>query len=123
MDRKETAQRGEDAAAAYLERIGMTVEARNWRCPAGEIDIIARDGSEIVFVEVKTRRSERAGTAEEAVGAAKQRRICRLAEAYLAGRAEVAEGGVRFDVVAIRVIAADRALLRHRRAAFTVDFS
>ena len=73
MDRTETARRGEDAAAAYLERIGLVIEARNWRCQSGEIDIVAREGDEVVFVEVKTRRSERAGTAEEAVSTAKQR--------------------------------------------------
>jgi putative endonuclease len=117
MDRNETARRGEDAAAAYLERVGMTVEVRNWRCPAGEIDIIARDGPETVFVEVKTRRSERAGTADEAVSTAKQKRIARLAATYLreTGPRDCA---VRFDVVAIRVLAPDRALLRHHRAAF-----
>ncbi|HEY5468253.1 MAG TPA: YraN family protein [Coriobacteriia bacterium] len=118
MDRAETARRGEDAAAAYLERIGFVVEARNWRCQSGEIDIVARDGAEIVFVEVKTRRSERAGTAEEAVSAAKQRRVSRLAQAYLRETGEPAETTVRFDVVAIKVLAPDRALLRHYRAAF-----
>jgi putative endonuclease len=118
MDRKETGSRGEDAAAAYLERVGMTIEERNWRCAAGEIDIIARDGDEIVFVEVKTRRSERAGSAEEAVSAAKQKRVARLAETYLRSM-DTPEGyRARFDVVAIRVIAQDRALLRHHRAAF-----
>lgn len=117
MDREETARRGEDAAAAYLERVGMTVEARNWRCPAGEIDIVARDGVETVFVEVKTRRSERAGTADEAVSAAKQKRIALLAAMYLRD-AGVEARPVRFDVVAIHVLAPDRALLRHHRAAF-----
>jgi len=118
MDRAETARRGEDAAAAYLERIGFVVEARNWRCQSGEIDIVARDGAETVFVEVKTRRSERAGTAEEAVSAAKQRQVFRLAQAYLRETGEPAETAVRFDVVAIKVLAPDRALLRHYRAAF-----
>jgi putative endonuclease len=118
MDRAETARRGEDAAAAYLERVGLTIEARNWRCQAGEIDIVARDGVEIVFVEVKTRRSERAGTAEEAVSAAKQRRVGRLAQAYLRETGEPSTLPVRFDVVAIKVLSADRALLRHYRAAF-----
>ena len=118
MDRKETGRRGEDAAAAYLERIGMWVEARNWRCSAGEIDIIAREAGELVFVEVKTRRSERAGTAEEAVSATKQKRIARLAEAYLRTIDAPIGCSARFDVVAIRVIAPDRALLRHHRAAF-----
>ena len=112
-------RRGEDAAAAYLERVGMTLEARNWRCALGEIDIVARDGSDLVLCEVKTRRSERAGTAEEAVSAAKRRRLLRLAEAYLASNASAAER-VRLDVIAIRVIAEDRALLRHYRSAFEV---
>lgn len=120
MDRTETARRGEDAAAAFLERVGMTLVERNWRCSAGEIDIVALDGDELVFIEVKTRRSERAGTGEEAVSAAKQRRLVRLADAYIhaSGVDEVRQ--VRFDVVAIRVIADDRALLRHHRAAFQV---
>jgi putative endonuclease len=118
MERSEIARRGEDAAAAFLERVGMQIEARNWRSSAGEIDIVARDGDELVFIEVKTRRSERAGTAAEAVSAAKQGRIVRLARAYLATVGEQPQVGVRFDVVAIRVIAADRALLRHYRAAF-----
>lgn len=118
MDRSETAHRGEDAAAAFLERVGMHVEARNWRSSAGEIDIVAREDDALVFVEVKTRRSERAGTAEEAVSVAKQRRIVRLAQSYIAANACDPAGGIRFDVVAIRVLGEDRALLRHYRAAF-----
>jgi putative endonuclease len=118
MDRTETARRGEDAAAAYLERIGMIIEARNWRSPAGEIDIVARDEDTIVFVEVKTRKSERAGTADEAVSPAKQRRVARLSEAYLRSEGVPDETPCRFDVVAIRVLAPDRALLRHHRSAF-----
>ena len=120
MDRSELARRGEDAAAAYLERIGMTVEERNWRIKGGEIDIIASEGDDVVLVEVKTRRSEGAGTAEEAVSPAKQRRITRLAAAYMATRGGDDREGVRFDVVTIRVLAEDRALLRHYRAAFEV---
>lgn len=120
MDRIELGRRGEDAAAAYLERIGMTLEARNWRCPLGEVDIVALEGGTVVLVEVKTRRSERAGTAEEAVSPTKQKRIARLAEAYLASTGDSAERSVRFDVVAIRVLDEHRALLRHYRAAFEV---
>lgn len=118
MDRTEIATRGEDAAAAFLERVGMQIEARNWRSSAGEIDIIAHDEGEIVFVEVKTRKSERSGTAEEAVSPAKQRRLVRLAREYLATEGHTGDRGVRFDVVAIRVLGEDRALLRHYRAAF-----
>lgn len=121
MDRTEVARRGEDAAAAFLERIGMTVLERNWRTSAGEVDIVAREGDTLVFVEVKTRRSERAGSAEEAVSAAKQRRLTRLASEYLRTSDGPRASEIRFDVVAIRVIAQDRALLRHHRAAFQVS--
>ena len=120
MDRSELARRGEDAAAAYLERIGMTIVERNWRTRTGEIDIVASDGGTVVLVEVKTRRSERAGTAEEAVSVTKQRRLARLAAAYLAQTAGPSPKEIRFDVVAIRVLGEDRALLRHYRAAFEV---
>lgn len=119
MDRNEVGRRGEDAATAYLTRIGMEIEARNWRCPAGEVDIVAREGDVLVLCEVKTRRSERAGTAEEAVSPAKQRKLVRLAEAYVL-TCEAPPERVRFDVVAIRVIGEDRALLRHYRGAFEV---
>jgi len=120
MDRNEVARRGEDAAAAFVERVGMTVVERNWRCAAGEIDIVALDGEDLVFVEVKTRRSERAGSAEEAVSTTKQRRLARLADEYIRATGTDSIAQVRFDVVAIRVIADDRALLRHHRAAFMV---
>ena len=113
-------QRGEDAAAAYLERVGMTVVERNWRCKAGEIDIVALDGTTLVLCEVKTRRTVAKGTPEEAVTITKQRRIGRLAAAYVQ-QAGVEPVDVRFDVVSILVIAADRALLRHHRAAFVLQ--
>jgi putative endonuclease len=119
MDRTEIGKRGEDAAAAYLERVGLTVVARNWRCPAGEIDIVATEGCTLVLIEVKTRRSERAGTPEEAVSPTKQRRLVRLAQAYIQNSGSAVEQ-VRFDVVAIRVLAEERALLRHYRCAFEV---
>jgi putative endonuclease len=96
----------------------MEIVERNWRTKAGEIDIVALDGEDLVFVEVKTRRSERAGTADEAVSPAKQRRVAKLAAAYLKEAGLGADVSVRFDAIAIRVLAPDRALLRHHRAAF-----
>lgn len=120
MDRQELARRGEDAAAAFLERVGMTVVERNWRCPAGEADIIALDGEDLVIVEVKTRRSARAGTPEESVTPSKQRRMSRVARAYVATRG-LSPQRIRFDVVTLRVLSEDRALLRHLRDAFTVE--
>lgn len=113
----EIGARGEDAAAAYLERSGLQVIERNWRCKAGEIDIVALEGECLVFVEVKTRRTNSKGTPEEAVSPAKQRKLVRLAEAYVE-YASVSPVSVRFDVIGIRPIAEDRALLRHHRCAF-----
>jgi putative endonuclease len=117
---KRLGERGEDAAAAYLERTGMTIVERNWRCPVGEIDIVALDDDTIVLCEVKTRRTVAKGTPDDAVTPAKQRRYRKLAAAYLqhAGTPDVT---VRFDVISILVIAEDRALLRHHRAAFVPD--
>lgn len=119
MDRLETGRRGEDAAAAYLERIGMTLVERNWRCPAGEVDIICLDEKTLVLVEVKTRATIAKGTPEEAVTATKQRRIVRLAKTYIA-KESIEPCDVRFDVITIIVLGEDRALLRHHRAAFAV---
>jgi len=116
-DRRRLGQRGEDAAAAFLERAGLTVVERNWRCPAGEIDIVALDDKTIVLVEVKTRRTVGKGTPEEAVSPAKRRRYAKLAAAYLQS-AGLSEVPVRFDVISLLVVAEDRALLRHHRAAF-----
>ena len=120
MDRNEIGARGESAAAAYLERTGMQIVERNWRCQRGEIDIVALDGDALVLCEVKTRTTPAKGTPEEAVSPAKQRKLVRLAEAYITS-AGVEPCTVRFDVVSIRVLSDDRALLRHHRAAFTVS--
>jgi len=118
--RKKLGERGEDAAAAYLERTGMTIVERNWRCPAGEVDIVALDGEALVLCEVKTRRTQSKGTPEEAVTPAKQRRYARLGAAYVQ-HAGLQDPEVRFDVITLLVIAEDRALLRHHRAAFVPD--
>lgn len=119
-DRKRIGERGEDAAAAYLERAGMTIVERNWRCKSGEIDIIALDGEELVLVEVKTRRGTGKGTPDEAVTPAKQKKYARLARAYIQ-HAGLRSPNLRFDVIALLVIAEDRALLRHHRAAFVPE--
>ncbi len=119
-DKQALGAKGEDAAAAYLERAGLHLVERNWRCQLGEIDIVAIDGETLVLCEVKTRRTRRTGRPEEAVGPAKQRKLKRLADAYLAQAGDLA-CPVRFDVVAIDVLGEDRALLRHHRCAFTVS--
>ncbi len=120
MGQQELGKRGEDAAAAYLERTGMTVVDRNWRCKAGEIDLVGIDGHEVVFVEVKTRKTTSAGQPEEAVTPTRQKRYKRLAQAYLQ-EAGLSDVSVRFDVISLLVVADDRALLRHHRAAFAAE--
>ena len=113
-------ERGEEAAAAYLERIGVTIVERNWRCPHGEIDIVGLDDETVVLCEVKTRRTRARGNPEEAITAAKRRRYSRLAEAYLQ-ESGLTEVSLRFDVIGLLVIAEDRALLRHHRGAFVME--
>lgn len=75
-------RRGEAIAASFLEHSGYSIVERNWRCPQGEIDLIARQGAELVFVEVKTRSSVAFGHPLEAITAAKLARLRRLAAAW-----------------------------------------
>ena len=91
---------GERAAAEYLEAKGYRVLHRNYRFGRGEIDIIARQGATIVFVEVKTRSNASYGAPEDAVTPAKVAQLRRIAAAWLAQRA-IAEIDCRFDVVAV----------------------
>jgi putative endonuclease len=95
-----TGKLGEELAAAYLEEAGYRILERNYRCPFGEIDIIAQEGDTLVFVEVKSRRSENFGLPQLAVGPEKQRRISKISLYYLQGH-RLDAPNVRFDVVAI----------------------
>ena len=109
---------GEDVAARHLERAGLRVVERNWRCPAGEIDIVAVEGPVLVFVEVKTRSSDRYGSPAEAVGATKARRVRALARQWLLDHPAAAAAELRFDVVAVRRPRAGAAAVTHLRGAF-----
>ena len=104
MSTRELARTGEDVAAAHLQARGLTIVARNWRHAEGdvrgEIDIVARDRDVVVFCEVKTRRGDAAGTPLEAITPDKQRRLRRLAAAWLAANGTRHEQ-VRFDAVAV----------------------
>ncbi len=108
---------GERLAAAALERDGYALLARNWRCAYGEIDLVAEESAELVFVEVKARRGVRMGSPEEAVTPAKQRKLLASAQTYLAERGEE-QRAYRFDVVAIELDDAGRlvAVRVHRNA-------
>ena len=92
--------RGEELAVAALKREGYRIVERNFRTPAGEVDVVAEESGTLCFVEVKWRRGIDRGHPAEAVTAEKQRRIARAAQWYLARR-RAAEPPCRFDVVAI----------------------
>jgi putative endonuclease len=108
---------GERVALAHLVDQGMVVLDRNWRCRTGEIDLILRDGSDLVFCEVKTRRTTRFGTPVEAVDETKVRRLRQLAAQWLA-EAGLRPGGVRFDVVSVLPQRSGAARVEHVRGAF-----
>ena len=91
----------EDLACGELEHRGYTILARRYRRSRGELDIVARDGPTLVFVEVKARDGRAFGDGAAAVTEAKQRRIVRLAAEYVA-RSRLPECPFRFDVVSIQ---------------------
>lgn len=91
---------GESLAARHLVARGMVLLDRNWRCPAGEIDLVLRDGDVLVVCEVKTRTSNDYGTPHEAVTPDKVSRLRRLAAAWLQEHA-ARPTGVRLDLVAV----------------------
>jgi len=95
-------RRGEDLAHRYLRNAGFTVVARNYRPNEGEaeIDIIARDGDTVVFIEVKTRSSAEFGAPDRAIGIDKEKHIVRAARSYVT-RAGITWNQVRFDTISI----------------------
>src|ERR1700733_3252528 len=99
LERDALGGRGENVAAGYLRQQGFKIIARNFRCELGEIDIIARDGKTLVFVEVKTRTYDDPQP-EEQVNLAKQQTLTRVAHVYLS-RYGIPQPPARFDVVAI----------------------
>ena len=98
--KKSLGQRGEDAAARYLKRQGYRILARGLDSRLGELDIVAVDDRTIVFVEVKTRRSNEAGHPAEAIDPHKERRMTQAALGYLKAQ-RLLDYAARFDVVAI----------------------
>jgi putative endonuclease len=92
---------GEEAAAAWYLARGYTVVARNWRCREGELDLVLRRGTVCVFCEVKSRSSTAFGAPVEAVTAAKQARLRRLAARWLADQPPPRPAQLRFDVASV----------------------
>lgn len=111
MDRAESGRSAEDAAAVLMRAKGMTVIEQNFRVKVGEIDLIAKDGDEIVFVEVRSRASSSFGGAAASVGGVKRRKLIRAAGVWLQARRWT--GPCRFDVVAV-----DAGRAEHIPAAF-----
>jgi putative endonuclease len=114
--RRETGRRGEDVATAFVAGLGWRVVVRNFRCRAGEIDLVALDGDTVVFLEVRSRTGDRRGTPLESVDWRKQARVGRVARHFLAARGWH-ERAARFDVVGVRFDAEPPAV-EHVRAAF-----
>jgi putative endonuclease len=107
----------EEAAAAFLQRAGLAVVARNVRFAEGEIDLVCRDAGVVVFVEVKCRRAGWDDAPAAAVSWHKQRRLTRLAQHYLKWR-RLESARCRFDVVSVTLDARGALDVRHIRSAF-----
>ena len=116
MDTTILGRQGEDAAAAFLQDHGYEILARNFRTPRGEIDIIARWEQSVIFVEVKTRRTERFGRPAAAVGYQKQQKIIQSARWFLRQR-HLEECLCRFDVLEVYA-AGKNWRFRHLQGAF-----
>ncbi|MCF6179388.1 MAG: YraN family protein [Geopsychrobacter sp.] len=107
---------GENQAVAYLQRQGRMIVARNFTTPVGEVDIIASSKKELIFIEVKTRRTNAYGTPAEAVGVRKQRQIIRTAQWYLTAHKSRLQP--RFDVIGVMPDDEGGAHIEHLTAAF-----
>ena len=102
MHRQHLGKRGEDLACRELRRRGYEIFDRRYRTRIGELDIVARDGDTLVFVEVKTRATESFGSAFDAITRSKRRVIVRMACDYMTRRRSW-NGPCRFDVVAVTI--------------------
>ena len=114
--RRGLGQKGEELAAGWLAAAGLAIVTRNWRCPYGELDIVAQEEAPdfvrggaatwLVLVEVRTRRGDRFGTALQSIGPAKQAKLRQVAKAYV--EAAGWNGPWRIDVVAVQMDGAGR---------------
>ena len=95
-------QAGEDYATKILSEAGLIILKRNYRCPKGEIDIIAQDQQDLVFIEVRTRSSAFNGWGEESISRTKRQHLLAVASYYLIEQGFTAWPQIRFDLVALR---------------------
>lgn len=115
--RQQTGRRGEEAAVAYLQEHGYTIVCRNYRRREGELDLVAMDGSTLVFIEVKARRNTAFGLPQESVIGRKQARIRQLARCFLAEKGTRA-AAYRFDVIAVSWGPEGKPRIEHIKNAF-----
>lgn len=101
MNTREIGAQKEQQVCAYLLSMGIDIKERNFRCRQGEVDIVGYDGEYLVFFEVKYRSSARKGSAAQAVGYTKQKKICRVADYYRMIHRCTDDTPIRFDVIAI----------------------
>jgi putative endonuclease len=113
--------RGEELAAAFLERNGFKLIERNFRCKGGEVDIVAMDGNTVVFIEVKSRRTLTYGVPQLAVTPFKQRQISKAALTWLA-RNHKHDSPARFDVIAILLTSDYQHQIEHIKNAFDLAY-
>ena len=111
-------RRWESAAARYLERRGLTVVARGYRCRLGELDLVCREPSTLVVVEVRARSADARCTAVESIGPSKRKRIVLATRHLLMRNAHLSELPIRFDVVAFDGIDTDRPAVAWIKNAF-----
>ena len=116
-ERAAAGREAEDAVCAYLGKRGMRIVKRNFRTRGGEIDIIARDGDVLAFVEVRSREEDDHGLPEESVGPAKRRKIASAARAFLATVSPDFWREARFDVAAVEG-GGDAPVIRYYPGAF-----
>ena len=100
--RLQTGRQGEELAVRYLQENGYLILERNFRCPLGEMDIVARHGDILVFVEVRSRRSEVYGEPLESIGIVKQKKLSRIALYYLQ-KHNLQGQKARFDVLGVKI--------------------
>lgn len=101
MNNRRVGAQKEEEVCAHLLSEGVNILERNFRCRQGEIDVIGYDGEYLVFFEVKYRKTPNKGNAAQAVGTAKQRKICRVADYYRFLHHCAEDTPVRFDVIAV----------------------
>ncbi len=116
--RRRLGQKGEQAACSYLLSRGYRLIDRNWRCRLGEIDVVAGLDEQLVIVEVRTRSSDRFGSAAESIDARKQRKLRQLALLYMKEKHYPQDTRLRFDVIAVRTLADGGFEIEHIPEAF-----